>query len=111
MVLLMTYKNIRYAVDMANVSGIINIEGNKPGEELCLWDPAPAAMGIKLKNGLILPASRVEEMPAYEMEVAPPNPFLEGILKNKNIDGFVLVNKRIYGVLSAIFLKMAGTKE
>lgn len=111
MVLLMIYKNIRFAIDMAYVSRIINIERNKPGEELCLWDPAPAAVGIKLKNGLILPASHVEEMLAYEREVTRPNPFLEGIMKNRNIEGFILVKNRIYGVLGAIFLKMAGIKE
>lgn len=110
-VLLLIYRNIRFAVDMTHVSRIINIERRKPGEELCLWDPTPAHMGVILKNGLIIPASHVEEMLEYEKEITKPNLFLEGIMRNSNIEGFILVNNRIYGLLSAIFLKMAGIKE
>lgn len=110
----MIYDNIRYAVDMTHVSRIINMERTPAAAELCLWDPvhpAPSKAGIILKNGLVLPASEVEEMLPIDGEAAAPNPFLRGCMKNSNIEGFVMNKNRIYGKLNAVFLKMAGIEE
>lgn len=113
-VLLMIYNNSRYAVDMTHVSRIINMERTPASDEKCLWDPKhpiPSPVGVILKNGLVLPAAIVEEMLPYDMQAVRPNAFLMGCMKNNNIESFILVKNKIYGKLSAIFLKMAGIEE
>jgi hypothetical protein len=112
--LLMSYDNIRYAVDMTYISRIINMERTPAAVDLCLWDPehpVPSPAGVMLKNGLVLPASEVEEMLSYDGGAAVPNPFLRGCMKNSNIEGFIMNKNRIYGKLNAIFLKMASIEE
>ncbi|MCP5108310.1 MAG: hypothetical protein GY950_33295 [bacterium] len=103
-VLLMVYDNIRFAVDMAHVSAVINMARTKIHHKDCLWKPTPEQMGVRLKNGFILPAAKVEEMTTCPKAAAAPNHFLKGCMKNGKIDRFILVNNRIYGMLSAAFL-------
>ncbi|MCP4157096.1 MAG: hypothetical protein GY757_55810 [bacterium] len=103
--LLMLFRNSSFAVDMTYVSRIINIAKTQTGKELFLLPPDSAATGIILKSECILPADSVEEMLAYDGSITPANPFLKGCMKNTNIESFVIINNKIYGVLSSIFLK------
>ncbi len=103
--LLMLFRNSSFAVNMEYVSRIINIDKSQAEEDQFLVPPGPAAAGIVLKSECILPADSVEEMLAYDGSITPPNPFLKGCMKNTNIESFVIINNKIYGVLSSIFLK------
>lgn len=117
--LLLVYNNMTYAVDMTHVSRVIDMEKTRPPEENWLLDPGnsvrpvsvPIKMGILLKNHYVLPAAKVEKMITYHGAVTAPNLFLKGCMKNDNIEGFILVKNRIYGMLSAAFLKTANIKE
>jgi hypothetical protein len=115
--LLMVYNHTSYAVDMTHVSRILDMEKTRPPEDTWLWNPAdtaspaPAEMGVLLKNDYVLPADKVEKMITYNGHMETPNHFLKGCMKNDNIQGFILVKNRIYGMLSAAFLRTANIKE
>lgn len=113
-VLLMTYRDLYCAVDMRRVSRIIEPPADAAEDADWLWTPdreTEPVLGVRLKNGRLLPAHSVQKMIPYPGDAVPPGRFLDGCMTRRTIDGFLPVDGRVYGLLSPAFLDNVENKE
>ena len=101
--LLLTCHNILYAMEMRHVSRIIKISSINNDQHF-LYKPANEEFGVLLTNNRILPVDKVERMIHHEGNAIEANDFLKGCMPDTNIDGFVAIDHKVYGMLGTQFI-------
>lgn len=104
--LLIQWHDAHVCVDMKDVSKVVSLTKEVVPPDLLLSERGNASLGIVFKNGRILPVDYMEKTAIIHEKKLPLNSFLKGCFTQSIIDGFVIADKHIYGVLNRDFLQL-----
>lgn len=93
-------------LDMKDVTRVVALSRDRIDPDRFLAAPDRAPLGIMLKNGRVLPVTRVVKTITFQGKTHPLNAFLKGCLTRTIMEGFVITEERIYGLLSRSFLQL-----